>query len=149
MAPPKVLLVVAHPVIASAIETLLGLEGEYDVKRVASISEAAKSSDWGAEVALVDGTLLGGLPDVSIGVPAYVLSGTERDGRQLARKLDDGRGWLRKDATGPELARAIDALMRGDEPSATVLGRLGIVSVVILSLIVLALVAYLVWLALY
>ena len=52
------LLVVAHPVIASGIETLLRLEGDYDIKRVPSVADAAKTADWGADVALIDGTLL-------------------------------------------------------------------------------------------
>jgi DNA-binding NarL/FixJ family response regulator len=148
-APPKVLLVVAHPVIASGIETLLELEGDYEVRRVASIAEAVQSREWGAQVALIDGTLLGGYTDVALGAPAYVLSGSERDGRSLARKLDDGRGWLRKDATGPELARAIESLMRPASNEGGGLGTLGVATVVILSIIVLALVAYLVWLAVY
>jgi DNA-binding NarL/FixJ family response regulator len=146
---PKVLLVVAHPVIASGIETLLKLEGDYDVKRVASVADATKQREWGANVALVDGTLLTGYSEVAIGAPAYVLSGSERDGRQLARKLDDGRGWLRKDATGSELARAIESLMRDDQPGERGLGTAGVVTVVVLCAIVLVLVAYLVWLAVY
>lgn len=142
-------MVVAHPVIGSAIETLLKLEGDYDVKRVASVGDAARLVDWGPQVALVDGTLLGAVPSAVIGAPAYVLSGSERDGRQLARKLDDGRGWLRKDATGAELAKAIDVLLAGERQSGGMLGRLGVATIVILSVVVLALVAYLIWLALY
>ena len=149
MPAPKVLLVIAHPVIASGIETLLRLEGDYDVKRVASVSEAAQQKAWGAEAALVDGTLLSAYTDVSIGAPAFVLSGNERDGRQLSRKLDDGRGWLRKDATGAELAAAIASLMRPEEASGGGLGTAGIVTIIVLSVIVLTLVAYLVWLAVY
>jgi len=148
-APTKVLLVVAHPVIASGIETLLKLEGDYDLRRVASVAEAVKSREWGPQVALVDGTLLSGYADVALGTPAYVLSGSERDGRSLARKLDDGRGWLRKDATGPELARAIDSLMRPASSEEGGLGRLGVMTVAILSIVVFALVAYLIWLAVY
>ncbi len=86
---------------------------------------------------------------MSIGAPAFVLSGNERDGRQLSRKLDDGRGWLRKDATGAELALAIASLMRPQEAGEGGLGTAGIVTIVVLSVIVLALVAYLVWLAVY
>jgi DNA-binding NarL/FixJ family response regulator len=142
-------LVVAHPVIASGIETLLKLEGDYEVRRVASVSEAAGQRAWGPQAALVDGTLLGGFADVNIGAPAYVLSGNERDGRSLSRKLDDGRGWLRKDATGAELARAIATLMSGDEPREGGLGTLGVVTIAVLCIVVLALVAYLVWLAIY
>lgn len=143
---PRVLLVIAHPAIASGIETLLHLEGEYDLRRVPTPGEAAKLGDWVPDVVLIDGTLLGGYDDVRLGAPAYVLSGNERDGKQLARKLDDGRGWLRKDATGPELAAVIDAVARGDAP-ATGLNALVIITVVALSLVVLALVAYLTWLA--
>lgn len=139
---------IAHPVIASAIETLLRLEGDYELRRVASVAEATKAREWGPNVALVDGTLLSGYTRIEIGAPAYVLSGSERDGRQLARRLDDGRGWLRKDATGPELARAIDSLLRPQDVSAR-LGTIGVVVVGVLSVIVLALVVYLLWLALY
>ena len=144
------LLVVAHPVIASGIETLLKLEGDYDVRRVASVSDAANMREWGAQAALVDGTLLGGYADINIGAPAYVLSGNERDGRQLSRKLDDGRGWLRKDATGSELASAIASLLRGEtQRDGGGLGTVGTVAVVALCVIALAVVAYLVWLATY
>jgi len=150
VAAPKVLLVVGHPVIASGLEALLRLEGDYDVKRVASVSEAARSRAWGAQVALIDGTLLDGLSEVTLGAPAYVLSGSERDGRQLARKLDDGRGWLRKDATGAELAGAIAQLMRGEgKGEGGGLGTLGVATVIALCVIVLGLLAYLVWLAVY
>jgi len=146
---PRVLLVVAHPVIASGIETLLRLEGDYDVKRVPSVGEAANAREWGAQVALIDGTLLSGYAEVQLGMPAYVLSGSERDGRQLARKLDDPRGWLRKDATGPEFAHAIGAALQGSASSASSLGTFGVAVIVLLCVIVLALVAYLVWLAVY
>lgn len=146
---PKVLLVVAHPVIASGIETLLRLEGDYDVKRVPNIGEAANARDWGAQVALIDGTLLSGYADVQLGTPAYVLSGSERDGRQLARKLDDARGWLRKDATGPEFAQAISAALQGTTSETSSLGTFGIALIALLCVVVLALVAYLVWLAVY
>ena len=131
------------------METLLRLEGEYDVRRVTSVNEVAKVADWAPQVALVDGTLLGSVSSAAIGVPAYVLSGSERDGRQLARKLDDGRGWLRKDATGSELVKAIDALLAGETKTQGGLGRLGVTTIVILSVVVLALVAYLIWLAVY
>src|SRR2546428_8709901 len=147
MVAPKVLLVVAHPVIASGLETLLKLEGDYDVKRVASVSEAAQLSGWGAQAALVDGTLLAGHDEVRLGVAAYVLSGNERDGRQLARKLDDGRGWLRKDATGQELAHAISAAVHGGSVDASPYGTVAVAIIALLSVIVLALVAYLIWLA--
>ena len=149
MAVSKVLLVVAHPVIGAGIETLLKLDGDFEVKRVASLTEAASLRAWGAQVALVDGTLLSGTSEARIGVPAFVLSGSERDGRQLSRKLDDSRGWLRKDATGRELVAAIESVLSGESPSEAGLGTWGRITIVILCIIVLALVAYLVWLAAY
>lgn len=143
----RILLVVAHPVIAAGIETLLRLDGDYEVRRVVSLGEAAKQHEW-AQVALIDGTLLTGSGDVRIGTPAFVLSGSERDGHQLARKLDDGRGWLRKDATGPELATAIRSAIDGREPQAGI-STVWIVVIAFACVLALALVAYLVWLALY
>jgi DNA-binding NarL/FixJ family response regulator len=146
----KVLLVVAHPVIAAGIETLLKLDGEYEIRRVVSVAEAMKQQPWGPEVALIDGTLLAGYGDVRIGAPSFVLSGSERDGRQLARKLDDARGWLRKDATGAELTKAIRSALDSESggPAGGV-GTLAIIGIVISSAIALTLVAYLIWLALY
>jgi DNA-binding NarL/FixJ family response regulator len=145
----KVLLVVAHPVIASGIETLLRLDGEYEVKRVVSVAEAMKQREWGAQLALIDGTLLAGYAEARIGAPSLVLTGNERDGAQLVRKLDDGRGWLRKDATGAELSKAIRAAVVGSTTRGGGLGTLAVVAIAVASAIALALVAYLVYLALY
>jgi DNA-binding NarL/FixJ family response regulator len=145
----KVLLVVAHPVIASGIETLLKLDGEYEVRRVVSVAEAMKQQPWGPQVALIDGTLLAGYGDVHIGAPSLVLSGSERDGRQLARKLDNARGWLRKDATGAELTKAIRSAIESEGGSGGGIGMLAIIGIVIACVIALVLVAYLIWLALY
>ena len=103
--------------------------------------------EWAPNVALVDGTLLAGFTEASLGTPALVLSGSERDGRSLARKLDDGRGWLRKDATGQELADAISTAMRGDAGATTMVGTIGLTVIVVACIIVLLLVAYLIWLA--
>jgi len=145
----RVLLVVAHPVIASGIETLLRLDGEYDVKRVVSVAEAMKQREWGAQVALIDGTLLAGYAEARIGTPSLVLTGNERDGSQLLRKLDDGRGWLRKDATGAELSKAIRAAVAGSSTESGGIGTLAIVAIAVACLIAFALVAYLVYLAVY
>ena len=140
------LLVVAHPVIASGIETLLKLEGRYEIRRVPSIAEGAAVGAW-ADVALVDGALLAAADDARLGTPAYVLSGNERDGRALARKLDDARGWLRKDATAAELRDAIRRVAHGEESRTERLGTLGVLIIVALVLVVLGIVAYLVRIA--
>lgn len=142
------LLVVAHPVIGSGIETLLRLEQKYDVRRVASASEAAALRDWRPNVALIDGTLLSGGARIHLGSPTLVLSGTEADGRALLRRLPEGRGWLRKDATAAEFAKMIDGVASGPS-SQTTLGALGALVLVLLVLAVALLLIYLIWLALY
>jgi len=141
-------LVVAHPVIGSGIETLLRLEERYDVRRVASAAEAAALRDWKPTVVLIDGTLLNAQSPTHLGSPTLVLSGTEADGRALLRRLPEGRGWLRKDATAAEFAKSIDSLV-GGASSHVALGALGPIVLVLLVLAVVLLVIYLLWLALY
>lgn len=142
------LLVVAHPVIGSGIETLLRLEERYDVRRVASAAEAAALKDWRPNVALIDGTLLGGGARIDLGSPTLVLSGTEADGRVLLQRVPEGRGWLRKDATAAEFAKMIDSVA-SSSASQSALGTLGTIVLVLLILVVILLVIYLIWLALY
>jgi DNA-binding NarL/FixJ family response regulator len=142
-----VLLVVAHPVIGSGIETLLRLEKRYDLRRVAGAAEAAALRDWRPDVALIDGTLLGSGARVHLGAPTLVLSGTEADGRALLRRLPEGRGWLRKDATAAEFVKMIDGVTR--PMSSATLGTLGTIVLVLLVLAVFLLLIYLVWLAIY
>jgi DNA-binding NarL/FixJ family response regulator len=148
LAQTKVLLVVAHPVIGSGIETLLRLEQKYEVRRVTSANEAAAIRDWRPNVALIDGTLLSGGARIHLGSPTLVLSGTEADGRALLRRLPEGRGWLRKDATAAEFAKMIDGVASGESPQTT-LGALGTLVLVLLVLAVALLLIYLIWLALY
>lgn len=141
------LLVVAHPVIGSGIETLLRLEKRYDLRRVSSAAEAAALRDWRPDVALIDGTLLGSGARVHLAAPTLVLSGTEADGRALLRRLPEGRGWLRKDATAAEFVKMIDGITRPMSPAT--LGTLGTIVLVLLVLAVLLLLIYLIWLAIY
>jgi hypothetical protein len=148
LAQTRVLLVIAHPVIGSGIETLLRLEERYDVRRVASAGEAAALRDWRPDVALIDGTLLSSGAPVHLGSPTLVLSGTEADGRALLRRLPEGRGWLRKDATAAEFTKMIDGVASGPT-SQVALGTLGTIVLVLLALAVVLLVIYLIWLALY
>ncbi len=147
MAQTRVLLVIAHPVIGSGIETLLRLEDRYDVRRVAGAAETAALRDWRPHVALIDGTLLSGGTRIHLGTPTLVLSGTEVDGRALLRRLPEGRGWLRKDATAAEFAKMIDGIAGGPTPQRA--GTLGTVVLILLALAVILLVIYLIWLALY
>jgi len=143
-----VLLVVAHPVIGSGIETLLKLEERYEVRRVAGAAEGAALKDWRPDVALIDGTLLSGGARIHLGAPVLVLSCTEADGRALLRRLPEGRGWLRKDATAAEFTKMIDSVASRPTPQVT-LGTLGTIVLVLLILAAILLVIYLLWLALY
>jgi len=107
-----VLLVVGHPVVGAGLETLLRLERRYDVRRIARLSEVeSEVASWRPDVALVDGVLLQNGERPSLGVPALVLSGAAGDGEALGRRLDDARGWLRKDPTPDELRAAIDRVL--------------------------------------
>jgi DNA-binding NarL/FixJ family response regulator len=112
-----VLLVVAHPVVGAGLETLLRLERHYDVRRIGRLSEVGPEvASWQPDVALVDGVLLQNGERSSLGVPALVLSGNAHDGEALVRRLDDARGWLRKDPTPDELRAAVDRVL---EPPGT------------------------------
>jgi DNA-binding NarL/FixJ family response regulator len=142
---PKVLLVVAHPSVGGAIETIIRLERRYDVRRTGRLSEAAAlARSWPAHLALVDELLLGG--PTTLGVPALVLAASEADGTAAGRSLDDARGWIPKDASSTELIAAVERLLtrRSDERA----GPLAVAAVGILLAILAALLLYLLRLAL-
>ena len=93
------LIVTPHPVIGAGIETVLGLEDLYDLRRVATLADAAEAAaSWPADAALVDGMLLEGRA-IDLGIPSYVLSGDAESGERLAERLPGARGWLFKDAS--------------------------------------------------
>ena len=103
------LLVVQHPAVGAGLETLLRLEARFDVSRVSSIEDANRIvAVWQPDVALVDGMLLRERERGPLGAPCLILSGSDIDAADLARTLDDARGWLRKDPTPRELVDAID-----------------------------------------
>ena len=149
MAATRVLLIVAHPAIATGLETLLKLEGSYDIRRLPNFSSFAALGSWRPEAVLVDGTLLAEETRIVLGVPALVLSGNERDGTSLAARLDHGRGWLRKDATGPELAAGIKGVLAPDTRGGSGLGILPLITIAFLVLAVLLVLGYLAFLATY
>jgi DNA-binding NarL/FixJ family response regulator len=109
---PKVLLVVGHPSVGSALETLLRIEDRYEVRRVQSLADSGVDRDqWTPDVALVDGVLLGSTSVAALPVPTIVLSGNEADGARLLTRVPDGRAWLRKDATAADLREAVDRVI--------------------------------------
>ena len=105
------LLVVQHPAVGAGLEMLLRLEERFDVTRVTSIDDAERIAAVSRpDVALVDGMLLRDRERGPLGAPCLVLTGEAVDGEDLARTVDDARGWLRKDPTPGELVAAIDHL---------------------------------------
>ena len=105
----KVLLIVAHPVVGAALETLLRLEERFETRRVGRLIDTPSLlAAWQPDVALVDGVLLQNGDRVRLGIPVVVLSGSAVDGEGLMHSLEDARGWLRKDATADELAASLE-----------------------------------------
>jgi len=111
---PKVLLVVGHPSIGAALETLLRIEDRFEVRRAQSIEQAVAGLEgWPADLALVDGVLVPNGRTEELAMPAIVLSGNAADGKRLVSRFAEGRGWLRKDATAEEFRAAIDRALGG------------------------------------
>jgi DNA-binding response OmpR family regulator len=108
-----VLLVVGHPSIGMALETLLRIENRYDVRRAQSLEQVrAGVEGWNADLALVDGVLAQNGRTEGLVVPVIVLSGNAADGKHLQSRFAAARGWLRKDATAEELHAAIDGALK-------------------------------------
>ena len=86
------------------LEALLRIEDRYEVKRAQSLEQVASGLDgWSADLALVDGVLVPRGRIEVLPMPTIVLSGNPHDGRRLAERFAQGRGWLRKDATAEEI----------------------------------------------
>lgn len=108
------LLIVGHPSIGSALETLLRIEDRYETRRVASLDNIAAGLErWRADIALVDGVLVESGRTEALTMPTIVLSGNAADAKRLSARLPAAAGWLRKDATADQLHTAIDAALRG------------------------------------
>ena len=141
------MLVVAHPAIGAALETVLQIEDRYDVRRVRSLADTRSFPDaWRPDAALIDGVLLkdGGASGVS--APTLVLSGNAEDGESLARTLKNGRGWLRKESRGDELVLAVDRLIGQTGDAATsgpAIARTIVLAAV--GMILLAVVGFILW----
>ena len=102
------LIVTPHPVIGAGIETVLRLEGLYDVRRAGTLADAAlQARSWPANAALIDGVLIES-SSVELGIPCVVLSGDAESGQRLAATVPGARGWLLKDAPPAKLVAAID-----------------------------------------
>lgn len=112
---PHVLVLSPHAGIADGLVRLLSLEGRYEVRKAASALDGP--ADWRADVVLVDGALLrNGSGVLSLPAPALVLSGSREDAEALLARVPTAKGWLRKDATYPELERALASIGVGSAP---------------------------------
>ena len=145
IARPKVLIVTPHPVIGAGIETVLRLEDLYDLRRVASISEAAGvATSWPADAALVDGVLLDE-DALDIAIPSYILTGDAESGERLVERIPGARGWLPKDASPARLVASIDRSLGIVRVRDDVRGTLGMIVALLIVIAFVAAVALFVW----
>ena len=143
---PRVLLVVSHPAVGGGIETLLRLERRYEVRRATRLTEALRiAPSWPADLALVDALMVPPEGRVALGVPTLVLAGGEGENEAAARRLDDPRGWVAKDAESASLIAAVERLLTPATEAAA--GPLPLAVIGVLVLILAALLLYLVWTA--
>ena len=140
------LLVVAHPGVGAAIETILRLEKRFEVRREAKLGDAVRTAAvWPADLAVVDEAVLSNGSQVPMRVPALVLAATAADGERAGGSLPDFRGWIAKDATSQDLVSAVERLLT--RPVDTPAGPVALFAVGVLALVFLALLAYLIWTA--
>jgi DNA-binding NarL/FixJ family response regulator len=143
---PRVLLVVSHPAVGGGIETLLRLERRYDVRRATKLAEALRIvPSWPADLALVDAAIVPREGKTVLGVPTLVLAGGETENEAAARRLDDPRGWVAKDAESEALVSAVERLLTGTRQAAA--GTLPLFLIGALMAVFVALLLYLVWTA--
>jgi DNA-binding NarL/FixJ family response regulator len=141
-----VLLVVSHPAVGEGVETLLKLERRYEVRRASKLADALRiAARWPADVALLDAAMLPREGRVLLGVPTLVLAGGEAENEAAARRLDEPRGWVAKDADSASLVAAVERLLT--RTTEAVAGSLSLTLVGVLLLVLVALLLYLVWTA--
>ena len=143
---PRVLLVVSHPAVGGGIETLLRLERRYEVRRATRLAEALRiAPSWPADLALLDAAMVPREGRVVLGVPTLILAGGEAENEAAARRVDDPRGWVAKDAESASLVAAVERLLT--RTPEVVAGPFPLALVGVLVLILGALFLYLVWTA--
>jgi DNA-binding NarL/FixJ family response regulator len=141
-----VLLVVSHPAVGEGIETLLRLERRYDVRRATKLGDAVRMAPrWPADLALLDAAMLPRDGRLVLGVPTLVLAGGEAENEAAARRLDEPRGWVAKDADSASLVAAVERLLTGTTQA--VAGPITLALVGVLILVLVALLVYLLWTA--
>jgi CheY-like chemotaxis protein len=145
IARPKVLIVTPHPVIGAGLETVLRLEDLYDLRRVASLTDAASvATSWPADAAVVDGMLLDEHA-VDLAIPSTILTGDAESGGRLVDRVPGARGWLPKDAPPARLVAAIDRSLGIVRVRDDARGTLGMILAVLIVIAFVAALALFVW----
>lgn len=139
-------MVVSHPGVGSAIETILRLERRFEVRRETKLGEAVRTAAaWPADLAVVDEAVLSNGSQVPVRVPALVLATTAADGQRAGGSLPDYRGWIAKDATSQDVISAVEQLLTpAVETSA---GPVTLLAMGLLVIVLVGLLAYLIWVA--
>jgi DNA-binding NarL/FixJ family response regulator len=143
---PRVLLVVGHPAVGGALESLLRLERRYEVRRVRGLAEATGAARvWPPQAVVLDATLVPPEGKVPIAAPTLLLANSqgESDGASVA--LADPRGWVSKDAPAAELVTAVEHLLTGHVGAAA--GSLAVAVIGLLVVVLAALLLYFAWIA--
>lgn len=134
-----------HPVIGAGIETVLRLEGLYDLRRTTNLADAkAAAGSWPADAALVDSVLLGG-DALGLDIPCTILAGDAESGARLVAKVPGARGWLLKDAPPSRLIEAVDRSLGIVRVRPDVRGTLGMVVAAVIVIVFVAAIALFLW----
>src|SRR5207237_10719189 len=89
------------------------------VRRATRVGDAQRiAPSWPADVALLDAAMVPREGRIVLGVPTLVLAGGEAENEAAARRLDEPRGWVAKDAESATLLAAVERLLTGTREEA-------------------------------
>jgi DNA-binding response OmpR family regulator len=130
--------------VGGAIQDLLRLE-RYDVRRVTRLADAAALAGGAApDVVLVDSAMLG-QGRLAVSSPTIVLATGAGDGERAQQAVAAARGWIARDASAAELLAAVENVLTGRTTTAA--GPVALAALGVLVLILVALLLYLLWIA--
>jgi len=143
---PRVLLVVGHPAVGGALESLLRLERRYEVRRLRALSEATGAARaWLPHAVVLDAALVPPEAKIPLEAPTLLLAASESESASASAALADPRGWVSKDAPAAELVAAVERLLTWHREAAA--GSLAVALVGLLVVVLAALLLYLAWIA--
>ena len=143
---PRVLLVVGHPAVGSALESLLRLERRYELRRQRGLAEAIQAARaWPPQAVVLDATLVPEDGKVPLVAPTLVLAGSESESKVASAALSDPRGWVARDAPAADLIAAVERLLTGQRQGSA--GSVAVAAVGLLIVVLAALLLYLAWIA--